>query len=342
MSERIGRFFSNSKSDALVLVSGNFPDSNFLYLSGLSLYNSLLLFSRDGGASLFVNSINENEALGEASRFEVIAFKDKADLYKKATEFLSGCASVALDMTSISAKAYQRFRKRLAPKRFSDASEVLLSIRSVKEEREISALKQAAKIARKIIDNLEINPGMTEIGVLRQLQIAAIEQDSMPSFDPIVLSGPNTAMPHGKPSNRKISKGDVVLVDFGVRHNWYCSDLTRCVFIGRCETERENYIRLKGVFDSLIKEFKSGSTGSAMWGECNALMQESGFGKMIHSPGHGIGLDVHECPSLSKSSRDKLANGTCLALEPAFYIPGKYGLRYEDDLSMSGERLRLL
>ncbi|MFH1470597.1 MAG: Xaa-Pro peptidase family protein, partial [Candidatus Micrarchaeota archaeon] len=342
MSERIARFFSKSNSDALVLVAGNRPDSNFLYLSGLPLDNSLLMYSRSGGASLFVNSINKNEAIREAGRFDVVAFKDKAELYKKASEFLSGCRSVALDMTSMNAKTYQRFKKRLKPKRFSDASGDLLSMRSAKEEGEISILKQSAKIARKIIGNLEIGPGMTEISVLRQLLIAAIEHDSTPSFDPIVLSGPNTAMPHGKPSKRKISNGDVVLIDFGVRHKWYCSDLTRCVFIGRCETEREQYLGLKGVFDTLVKEFRAGSTGSSIWGECNALMQESGFGKMIHSPGHGIGLDVHERPSLFKKSRDKLTSRTCFAIEPAFYIPGKYGLRHEDNFSICGKRMKLL
>ncbi len=336
----IRSFFENSKVDSLFLSSAMAGgEANFFYLSGMKLDNSVLAARRDGEHALLVNRINEAEAKRN-SRFRVLVWKDRTDFWGKIRESVRGCRSVGLDAEFLSAKTYGDIRKRLSGKRLTDVSEILLEMRAKKSDCEIKLIRESARIARKIIEGVEIRRGKTEIGVSKELKIAAIEQGVELSFEPIVLSGPNTAMPHGKASEKKFGADEVVLIDFGVKHRGYCSDISRCFFTGKCREEKENYEQLQEVFGALLKGMRECMKCSAVQKTCDELMKGSGFGSMIHAPGHGIGLDVHESPSLSKKSKEKLKNSMTMAVEPAFYK--KYGLRYEDDVVMDRGRARVI
>ncbi|MFH0817735.1 MAG: M24 family metallopeptidase [Candidatus Micrarchaeota archaeon] len=338
---RLANFFKKSRLDALFLASHEQPSANMLYFSGSFLDNSVFMARRDGECALLVNTINESEAK-EYSGPDVQVFKDSQDLWKKIKKMLFGCRSVALDCASMSAKSYLEAKRNLREKRLFDASNEMLGLRGTKDSQELQLIRKSARIARDVIEGLVIKEGKTELELAKELKIAAIEREAGLSFEPIVLSGKNTAMPHGKPSNKKVARGDVVLIDFGVKKQNYCSDITRCFFFGNCKEERENYEKLKRVFSELVREAKAGQQCSGIQKRCELLMKKSGFGPMIHSPGHGIGLEVHENPSFSKKSKDKLVFGMALAIEPAIYLPGKYGLRYEDDVVVWKERARVV
>ncbi len=338
-SARLSSFFRKGKADALLLASGESPNPNFLYFSGMQLDNSVFIAGRNGERTLLVNEINETEAKN-VKESDVVVFKDRRDFWKKATDALLGCRLISLDMNEMNARAFSEIQKRIMTKKFVDGSKTMLELRAVKEESELELIRKSARIARSILSQLHVKVGITELELAKELRIKAIENGCALSFEPIVLAGSNTAMPHGKPSGKKVSQGEVVLVDFGVKYNSYCSDITRCFFIGKCEEERQRYAELKSVLEDLLKGLRVGVLGGKVGAVCNELMVESGFGKMIHSPGHGIGLDVHENPSLSKKSRERLANGMAIAIEPAFY--GKYGLRYEDDVVVDAGRARII
>ncbi len=336
---RPGSFFKRNGADALILLSSEAPGANFVYFSGTEFDNSAFVATREGERKLLVNRINEREAR-EKFGHPVIVFKDRAEFWKKLGESLAGCGSVAIDASSVSAKSYFGMKRKLRGKRLLDASAKMLGQRAVKEHGEIRLIRESARTARRIIEDLEVRAGKTELGIARELRIAAIESGAATSFEPIVLSGKNTAMPHGKPTEKKLADGEVVLVDFGIKLNGYCSDITRCFFLGECKGEKEAYGELRGVFKGIAGGLKPGVRGARVQKICDELMKNAGFGAMIHSPGHGIGLEVHEGPSLSKKSKDVLERGMTIAIEPAFYR--EYGLRYEDDLVIEKGGARLL
>jgi Xaa-Pro aminopeptidase len=327
-SGRLGRFFGKQGVDALVLANGESADPNFSYYAGLFLDNTVFLALRGGGTFLLVNSINEEEARG--TDCEVLVWKDRAGFWNGMRKALGTCRSVGIDPAGMKASTYIGLRRRLRGKRIVDCSEKLGMQRAVKDSGEIALLRKSARIARRIIREADVRARRSELDIAGELKVAAFEAGAGISFEPIVLSGIRTAMPHGKPSGKKLAVGDAVLVDFGVSWKGYCSDITRCFFLGACRKERERYSRLREVFLELADGAGAGTSCSKVAGECDALLAGKGFGKLMHAPGHGIGLAVHEEPRLSRNAGGKLLEGMTVALEPAFY--GKYGLRYEDDL----------
>jgi Xaa-Pro aminopeptidase len=147
------------------------------------------------------------------------------------------------------------------------------------------------------------------------------------SFDTIVASGKNASNPHYSACNQKLSRGFLV-IDCGVKVNGYCSDITRTVFLGSpTEKEKENYRKVLDVQLKCIELIKSKSPKEA---ELFAKKELGDY--FVHSLGHGIGLDIHELPGITKNNGKNLANGVCFTIEPGMYKKGKYGIRIEDDL----------
>ncbi len=337
---RLREFFRMSGAESLALFSSEGGNPNFFYYSGLSLDNSVFIARRDGQEKLLVNRINETEA-GE-SGLDALVWKNRRDFWKNLKAELAGTRSVSIDASSLRASAYVELRKRLGGKRAVDSSRRMLEQRAVKDEGEIRLLRKSARLARMIIDSADIRTGRAEQDIAKELKVSAFEKGAELSFEPIVASGKNSAMPHAKPGRRRIAAGDAVLVDYGVKLNGYCSDISRCFFIGGCPEERKNYGSLKESFRELVETLSKGIELKKIPGVCNGIMKKRGFGSMIHSPGHGIGLDIHEVPSLSIKSGGKLAENMAIAIEPAVYYPGKYGLRYEDDLVIERGKARLI
>ncbi|MCL2255769.1 MAG: aminopeptidase P family protein, partial [Firmicutes bacterium] len=157
------------------------------------------------------------------------------------------------------------------------------------------------------------------------------------SFDPIVAYGENSAKPHHKPSDRRLEKNDIILIDFGVKHKGYCSDMTRTFSIGNVANE------LKVIYDVVLKSqeyalkhIKAGMTGH----EADALAREyikaNGYGeKFGHSLGHGIGINVHEMPRVAEKSKCVLKEGMVITCEPGIYLEGLGGVRIEDMLTVT-------
>lgn len=221
-------------------------------------------------------------------------------------------------------------------------SGVIEKLRLIKTAKELQILKEAAKIADAAFDHIIqfIKPGLTELEVSNELEFYMRKKGaSSSSFDTIVASGYRSALPHGVASEKVIATGELVTLDFGAYYQGYCSDITRTIAVGEPSDELKNiYNIVLGAQLSGMNGIKPGMTGK----QADALTRDyiiaKGYGDYFgHSTGHGIGLDVHEGPTLSLKSETILEPGMVVTVEPGIYIQGLGGVRIEDDIVITND-----
>ena len=207
--------------------------------------------------------------------------------------------------------------------------------RAVKEEWELDRMRKAQAITDQAFSEVlgRLKMGMTE----KQLQAELIYclykngADGL-AFDPIVVSGPNTSLPHGVAGDRVIAQGDFVTMDFGAMYQGYCADMTRTVAVGTATEE------MKKIYDTVLQAqlagiaaSRAGVTGAQVDSAARQVIEQAGYGKYFgHGYGHGIGMEVHEMPSCSPSGSRVMEAGMVGSAEPGIYLPGKFGVRIED------------
>ncbi|MFH0737118.1 MAG: Xaa-Pro peptidase family protein [Candidatus Micrarchaeota archaeon] len=313
----------------ILLYRGEGFDADFYHHSRVDIDHCFFL--SDGGRRiLFVPKMNE--AIARAS------FRGKVVVYKDAVEALSPFTkrkTVLFDGSSMSARMAKKIGKIC---RLKDDSQGLLKMRAQKTPDEVSHIRRAVRETKDIFDSLDLESAKTELDLQKQLLSMTLERGLEPAFEPIVASGHNSSFPHYRAGMKKL--GGLVLVDYGVRYRHYCADLTRCFILDGDRKKKERYERLQGICHFLADSLPSLGTGKDVAALAEDLMAKAGFPKMIHSIGHGIGLDVHELPSLNRKSEDPLSKAA-MAIEPAFYLKG-YGMRYEETVWNDGKRARVL
>jgi Xaa-Pro aminopeptidase len=151
-------------------------------------------------------------------------------------------------------------------------------------------------------------------------------------FDPIVASGPRSALPHARPGTRKLREGDLLLIDFGARVQGYCSDMTRMFVLGASEAwQQEIHAVVVAAVEEAVLATEAGVPARDVDRAARDVIVEAGFGDGFgHGTGHGVGLEVHERPSVNRRSRDTLEAGSVVTIEPAVYLPGRGGVRLEE------------
>lgn len=214
------------------------------------------------------------------------------------------------------------------------------SLRSVKDDMEIENLKKAAEIAEIAFKNTLsfISAGKTEQEIAAYLNYQmAINGGEKTSFDTICISGRNTSLPHGKPTNKIISEGEFLTLDFGCVYNGYCSDMTRTVAIGYLSDEMEIvYDVVLNAQDRAEKMIKPGFTGHEADEIARKIITDAGYGDyFVHSTGHGVGLEIHEQPTLAPNKECVLKKGQLVTIEPGIYLPGKFGVRIENTVLLT-------
>ena len=208
-------------------------------------------------------------------------------------------------------------------------------LRSVKSAEEIDMIERAQRIAEAAYaDTLKIiKPGITERDIKAELEYNMLRQGSQgPAFDTIIASGPNGASPHAQTTDRAVKDGDFIVMDFGASFNGYFSDMTRTLAIGKVDTEQKRIynIILKSQIIA-IESLKAGITGAEADAEARKYINSFGYGDYFnHSTGHGVGLQIHELPRLSKAYKKPLLSGPIVTVEPGVYFPDKFGIRIED------------
>ena len=236
---------------------------------------------------------------------------------------------------------HERYRKALSCD-LVPATDILWSLRSVKDEEELDALVAAQRIAEKALGVIleEIRPGVTEREIAARLQYLMLHfgAENM-SFDPIVVSGPNGSLPHGVPGERAIRGGEFVTMDFGCIYHGYCSDMTRTVAVGFATEEMQKvYQTVLSAQRAGIAAARAGVTGREVDGAARAVIEAAGYGDYFgHSFGHGVGVEIHESPNASPSNDRPLPAGAVISAEPGIYLPGKLGVRIEDVILLTEE-----
>ena len=152
------------------------------------------------------------------------------------------------------------------------------------------------------------------------------------AFDPIVVSGPNTSLPHGVAGERRIQPGDFVTMDFGASYMCYCADMTRTVAVGFATDEMKKvYATVLEAQEAAIAATKAGVTGREIDGIARKVITDAGYGEYFgHGYGHSLGLEIHESPNVNPGNTDPLPAGAVCSAEPGIYLPGKFGVRIED------------
>lgn len=225
-------------------------------------------------------------------------------------------------------------------------------LRVEKDHDEMDSLAKACRIGDAAYEFIlgKIKPGITEEDLAFQLEIFMREQHSTPSFPSIVAFGKNAAIPHHVTGKEKLIKNNFVLLDFGVKVNNYCSDMTRTVFLGK-PTDREKkiyYAVLEAQQYSIeyLRNKYSSDKNVIKASDVDRIARnhilEQGFHSFPHSLGHGIGLQVHEAPSISPNSFNMLGNGMVFSIEPGIYILNETGVRIEDLVALEKNEVKLL
>lgn len=210
-------------------------------------------------------------------------------------------------------------------------------LRASKDEDELRSMRLAQSIAEKALKDVLgiIRPGITERDIAAEITYRLLKHGGEGnSFDPIAVTGANSSMPHGVPSDEVVKEGDFVTMDFGCLKNGYCSDMTRTVAVGHATDE------MKNVYDTVlraqlagIKKAAAGVTGAEIDNAARSVIAEAGFGEYFgHAFGHSLGLYIHEQPAAAPSVKTPMPSGAVISAEPGIYLPAKFGVRIEDVL----------
>ena len=220
---------------------------------------------------------------------------------------------------------------------FIPATSLLTELRSVKDAEEVTALIAAQRIAERalteVLDFIKVGRTEKEIAAYLQYKMLTFGSERN-SFDPIVVSGPNSSLPHGVPTVKAVEAGDFITMDFGCVLGGYCSDMTRTVAVGHVTEEMDKvYHTVLNAQLAGIATAKAGVTGKAVHEAAAKVIADAGYGAYFgHGFGHGLGVEVHEQPGANLNNDKPLPVGAVISAEPGIYLPGKFGVRIEDVL----------
>ncbi|MFZ5436933.1 MAG: M24 family metallopeptidase [Bacillota bacterium] len=244
-------------------------------------------------------------------------------------------ASLAVEKANITLETYEGVVEALNPSRTLDLRSNQLRV--VKGEDELELMQRAADIAGEALESVceFIRPGVTEKEIARLLDYTVTSLGGEgPAFETVVLSGPRSALPHGRTGDRVIRCGDLVLIDFGVNYCGYLSDITRTFCVGRWpEDLAVVYDTVLAARDAAMDVVAPGIAMEAVDRTARRVIQERGFGQYFnHRTGHGLGLAIHEEPYFVEGNSQKLEPGMVGTIEPGIYLPGVGGVRIEDEV----------
>ncbi len=258
-----------------------------------------------------------------------------------------GIEKLGLQEGHITLSQRRALAKKLGAKRLVAIDDGLIQQRSVKNEHEIKAIRRALKIQQEAYQRTLawIEPGQSEneVAAYLEYQMRSLGADG-PSFPTIIAADANASLPHAVPGSRKVRPRGSVLIDWGARWNGYCSDLTRVIAIGKMKPKvREIYIIVRDAQQAAIETIAPGVPAKQVDTAARQLIDKAGYGSHFgHSLGHGLGLDVHEQPTLSSRSHGVLEPGQVVTVEPGIYLPGVGGVRIEDDVLVTARGRRVL
>ena len=245
-----------------------------------------------------------------------------------------GVTNLGYEENYLTVAEFMAYEQKLEAK-LTPVSAQLAGFRAVKEPYELDRMRKAQQITDQAFAEVlpRIKAGMTEKELCAELIYCLLKNGGEGlSFEPIVVSGPNTSLPHGVPGDRKLQEGDFITMDFGVIYQGYCSDMTRTVALGHATEE------MKKVYDTVLEAqlagiaaTKAGATGQQIDAAARQVITDAGFGPYFgHGYGHSLGMEVHENPNCNPRGETAMEENMVTSAEPGIYLPGKFGVRIED------------
>jgi Xaa-Pro aminopeptidase len=287
------------------------------------------------------------QAQGQAPEFEVVRAEGEPQKWFPKLISSLGVKRLGFEANDMSFAAYRKLAATEVEKELVPTEDLVESLRMVKDEKELEYICRAVELADAALEQVlpGASPGMTEKELSWEIEKALREQGSegVP-FDLIVASGPSSAMPHARPTERAIPGGEPVVIDIGARFENYTSDITRTIVLGK---EDDIFARIYdlvlGAQLTAIATIEAGMTGEQADALARTVIEQGGYGeKFGHGLGHGVGLATHELPRLGRGSANVLSDGMVFTVEPGIYIPGWGGVRIEDTVVLEKGRVKVL
>jgi Xaa-Pro dipeptidase len=353
LMDRLQRVFDNAgeKPDVIAIVNGSRPDPNFFYISGYRsglFEGSMLFLFSDRHIEVLTNPLEE-EAARQRGDYTVHVERGCTISERRGmvASILKGCRRVGINFQGVSHRDYLGLEAVLGAKELLDVSDALGRARLVKDPDELEAISRAARIVSEAVGAVPglVKEGMTERALKAEIDYLMVKGGAdSPSFESIVAFGESSALPHHSAGERRLRKGDNVLVDAGARYRLYCSDITRTFFFGRAAaSQREAYAKVLEAQTKAISGIREGVAGRAVHEVAAEVIDNSEFkGRFTHGLGHSLGLEVHDGADLSPRSVTTLKRDMVFTVEPGIYIPGEGGIRIEDDVAVTGDGCELL
>lgn len=319
-------------TDALLIIS----EENMHYFCGFSPSEGMILITKDGVGYHFVDSRYTVVAKRNSNITSLNVIEIKTDFYEEVSKILiKHCAkTLSIENEKLTLKSFEKMKEKIDCS-FCNIGDKLTKLRSVKDKKELELLIKAQEIADKSFLELlnHIKVGKTEKELVALFEYIMLQNGSDGvSFNTIFISGSNTSMPHGVPSEKKIEPGDFVTIDFGATFKGYHSDTTRTVAIDHYTDEMAKVYNT--VLEAQIKALDFISVGKACKSAHDVALEvikRNGYGEFFrHGLGHGVGIEIHESPRTSPASEDVFKVGNVTSVEPGIYLPEKFGVRIED------------
>lgn len=323
-----------SSSDLQGLIISN--PVNIKYLTNIDAEGILLLTRKE---NIYITDGRYIEHVHSTlTLFDEIIVYDIHDVSKDDYEnFFMFCENVGFEEHYVTYAQYKEFVRKYKIHNLVETEKMIEKQRMIKDEDEVHNIQKACEITDNCFSYIltYIKPGMTEKQIADEIEEYYKQRTDGLSFETIVASGENSSMPHAVPTDRKIQEKDIITIDMGCKVNGYCSDMTRTFFVGEVPGE------VKKVYDLVLKnqvqtqeEFKDGANTRLLSKMVENDFKLNGY-DLIHSLGHGVGMEIHEPPYINSKSDVQLKENMIVTNEPGIYIPGKFGVRIEDTVQIT-------
>jgi Xaa-Pro dipeptidase len=354
MSHRIQKLSQWMKESDIQVSFITNPDNVFYFSGFLSEPHERLLgvaIFQEAEPFLICPAMEKEDAKKAGWDGEIIGHSDidrPWELIQKAIEKRNlSIQKVAIEKEHMNVERYEAITNLFPNASFVAAEDKVRKLRLVKDESELKKIREACELADFAVQIgvEEIKEGKTELDVLAAIEYALKKKGvNEMSFATMVLTGANAASPHGTPGLTKIKKGDLVLFDLGVVVDGYCSDITRTVAFGDInDTQREIYETVLKAQLAALEASKPGKTCAEIDLTARNIIREAGYGDYFpHRLGHGLGISVHEFPSLTETNSLLLEKGMVYTIEPGIYVPNVAGVRIEDDVYVTENGIEVL
>jgi len=310
-------------------------EANLLYFAGFPGATCLLI-PKSGESTIYVYGVNYEQAKTEGKGFKVELVKQGENLMEKIANQFKAFKIKKLAVDALSYENYHSLAKKLKGEtKLKTQGKLVWDLRKVKDEEELELMRKAGELTS---EGMKVAYEVIKLGI-KEYEAAAEVEYAMrrkgswgTSFDTIVASGVRSAFPHGGCTDREIRDGDLIVVDIGATYHSYRSDMTRTLVAGKpSEKQKKVYETVRLAQEKAFQAVKPKAKAREIDAIARKVIEDAGYGEyFVHRLGHGVGLEVHEPPTLNQESKDKLMIGNVVTIEPGIYIVGFGGFRIED------------